>query len=145
MLRIIPGERTAVIEEGRWSQYSPKGWRAAREAEGVGLGIVAALERERERERERLSFHVSVPMAIVGKRNCDEEFKVAEFLSSCYLCRKKLHGRDIYMYRGEKAFCSMECRYRQIVSDECQESCGSEMSNSPYTMGRLFSTGVAAA
>ncbi|KAK1288980.1 hypothetical protein QJS10_CPB19g01938 [Acorus calamus] len=113
MLRIIPGERTAVIEEGRRS-HSPKGWRA-REAEGVGLGIVAALERERE--RERLSFHVSVPMPIVG----------------------------------EKAFCSMECRYRQIVSDECQESCGSEMSksseisNSPYTTGRLFSTGVAAA
>lgn len=23
----------------------------------------------------------------------------ADFLSSCYLCRKKLHGRDIYMYR----------------------------------------------
>lgn len=23
----------------------------------------------------------------------------ADFLSSCYLCRKKLHGKDIYMYR----------------------------------------------
>lgn len=27
------------------------------------------------------------------------EFKGLGFLSSCYLCRKKLHGRDIFIYR----------------------------------------------
>lgn len=26
-------------------------------------------------------------------------FQVADFLSRCYLCRKKLHGKDIYMYK----------------------------------------------
>ena len=26
-------------------------------------------------------------------------FKAADFLSSCYLCQKKLHGLDIFMYR----------------------------------------------
>ncbi|XP_042445977.1 FCS-Like Zinc finger 15-like [Zingiber officinale] len=41
------------------------------------------------------------------------------FLENCYLCRKKLQqGKDIYMYRGDRAFCSEECRRRQIFMDE---------------------------
>ncbi|XP_010261774.1 PREDICTED: uncharacterized protein LOC104600503 [Nelumbo nucifera] len=80
-------------------------------------------------------------------------FPTSDFLSACYLCRKKLHGRDIYMYRGEKAFCSAECRYRQIVIDECKEKFGSgisrsaDLSCSPYSSanGQLFSTGIIAA
>lgn len=34
--------------------------------------------------------------------SCGEEFSsypTSDFLSSCHLCRKKLHGKDIYMYR----------------------------------------------
>ncbi|KAJ1296775.1 hypothetical protein BS78_01G328000 [Paspalum vaginatum] len=46
---------------------------------------------------------------------------VAEFLSCCDMCRRALDGKDIFMYRGERAFCSMECRYQAIVSDEFQE------------------------
>ncbi|XP_077230862.1 FCS-Like Zinc finger 14-like [Tasmannia lanceolata] len=78
-------------------------------------------------------------------------FPAADFLNSCYLCRKKLHGKDIYMYRGEKAFCSTECRHRQIVSDEHKEKCGyeasksSDISVSPYSESRFFSPGVVAA
>lgn len=46
-------------------------------------------------------------------------FHAPDFLSACYLCRRQLSlGKDIYMYRGDKAFCSVECRYQQIVSDE---------------------------
>ncbi|CAN6294776.1 unnamed protein product [Urochloa humidicola] len=48
-------------------------------------------------------------------------FRVAEFLSCCDMCRRPLDGKDIFMYRGERAFCSMECRYHAIVSDEFQE------------------------
>ncbi|XP_072975222.1 protein MARD1-like [Typha angustifolia] len=41
------------------------------------------------------------------------------FLERCYLCRKRLaEGKDIYMYRGDRAFCSVECRCRQIYMDE---------------------------
>ncbi|XP_030535894.1 FCS-Like Zinc finger 17-like [Rhodamnia argentea] len=44
------------------------------------------------------------------------------FLKSCHLCRKKLSPRkDIYMYRGDQGFCSVECRDRQIVIDEMRE------------------------
>lgn len=78
-------------------------------------------------------------------------FKTADFLSSCYLCQKKLHGLDIFMYRGEKAFCSAECRSNQMVSDEYKEKCGSEAmksfdySVSPCSGPMLFFAGVAAA
>lgn len=54
------------------------------------------------------------------------------------------------IYRGEKAFCSNECRSRQIVMDERKEQCRSEasrsadVSSSPYTRGQIFSTGILA-
>lgn len=48
---------------------------------------------------------------------------VANFLSACYLCKRQLsHGKDIYMYRGDKAFCSVECRFQQILMDEQMET-----------------------
>ncbi|KAJ8467170.1 hypothetical protein OPV22_029722 [Ensete ventricosum] len=44
---------------------------------------------------------------------------MSTFLEDCYLCRRRLqHGKDIYMYRGDRAFCSEECRRRQIFMDE---------------------------
>nr|XP_009618978.1 FCS-Like Zinc finger 15 [Nicotiana tomentosiformis] len=41
------------------------------------------------------------------------------FLDYCFLCKQKLlPGKDIYMYKGEWAFCSVECRCKQIFKDE---------------------------
>ncbi|XAR48692.1 hypothetical protein NMG60_11031590 [Bertholletia excelsa] len=41
------------------------------------------------------------------------------FLDRCFLCRRKLlPGKDIYMYKGDEAFCTEECRRRRIVMDE---------------------------
>lgn len=45
-----------------------------------------------------------------------------DFLSSCFTCRKKLEGNDIYIYRGEKAFCSAECRDQEIMIEEEAEN-----------------------
>ncbi|XP_027065923.1 uncharacterized protein [Coffea arabica] len=78
-------------------------------------------------------------------------FPYAEFLNSCFLCKKQLHGLDIFMYRGEKAFCSAECRYQQISIDEHKEKCVSgtvkplEYSASPCSGPMQFFAGVAAA
>lgn len=58
----------------------------------------------------------SPPVAAVGGVTVFEDD--GDFLSCCHLCKKKLHGLDIFMYRGEKAFCSEECRYKQILIDE---------------------------
>ncbi|XP_065848580.1 FCS-Like Zinc finger 14-like [Euphorbia lathyris] len=72
-------------------------------------------------------------------------YPTSDFLSSCHLCLKKLHGKDIYMYRGEKAFCSNECRSRQIMNDERKEQCRSEVSRSgEVSTSPIFSTGILA-
>ncbi|XP_047937592.1 FCS-Like Zinc finger 15-like [Salvia hispanica] len=45
------------------------------------------------------------------------------FLENCSLCRRKLlPGNDIFMYKGDMPFCSVDCRSRQIFIDE-KESC----------------------
>ncbi|KAL0912475.1 hypothetical protein M5K25_018448 [Dendrobium thyrsiflorum] len=44
--------------------------------------------------------------------------ETAPFLRSCGLCKHSLNlGRDIFMYRGEIAFCSLECR-QQLMNQE---------------------------
>ncbi|KAL2456450.1 Protein of unknown function (DUF581) [Abeliophyllum distichum] len=91
-------------------------------------------------------FHISS----MEKSGVLTSFPASDFLSSCHLCHKKLHGKDIYMYRGEKAFCSTECRDKQIVTDERKEKCSYEasrsvdVSSSPYTNTEIFSTGILA-
>ncbi|KAJ4871453.1 hypothetical protein Rs2_08689 [Raphanus sativus] len=43
----------------------------------------------------------------------------SSFLGSCGFCKRRLApGRDIYMYKGDAAFCSMECREQQIEQDK---------------------------
>uniref|UniRef100_A0A7N0U8K9 FLZ-type domain-containing protein n=1 Tax=Kalanchoe fedtschenkoi TaxID=63787 RepID=A0A7N0U8K9_KALFE len=58
------------------------------------------------------------------------------FLSACNNCGKRLDGGDIFMYRGEKAFCSLECRESEIVNSEDSDERGSDSSgNSPGNAG----------
>ncbi|GMI68660.1 hypothetical protein HRI_000535200 [Hibiscus trionum] len=46
----------------------------------------------------------------------------APFLRCCCLCKRRLApGRDIYMYRGDTAFCSLECREEKMKQDERKE------------------------
>lgn len=41
------------------------------------------------------------------------------FLDFCLLCKQKiLPGKDIYMYKGDMAFCSADCRCKRIFVDE---------------------------
>ncbi|KAJ4868651.1 hypothetical protein Rs2_12625 [Raphanus sativus] len=43
----------------------------------------------------------------------------SSFLGSCGFCKRRLApGRDIYMYKGDAAFCSVECREQQMEHDE---------------------------
>ncbi|XP_019193246.1 PREDICTED: uncharacterized protein LOC109187500 [Ipomoea nil] len=44
------------------------------------------------------------------------------FLKWCCLCRRALRlDKQVYMYRGDQGFCSVECRSRQILMDERKE------------------------
>lgn len=61
-------------------------------------------------------------------------FSLNNFLSFCYSCKKKLDGKDIYMYRGEKAFCSLSCRTHEILineDEELEESINNLAENTP--------------
>uniref|UniRef100_A0ACD5YG18 Uncharacterized protein n=1 Tax=Avena sativa TaxID=4498 RepID=A0ACD5YG18_AVESA len=41
---------------------------------------------------------------------------------ACFLCKRELSpDKDVYMYRGDQGFCSEECRWQQILSDEARE------------------------
>ncbi|KAH7422858.1 hypothetical protein KP509_12G028900 [Ceratopteris richardii] len=42
-----------------------------------------------------------------------------DFMSACFYCGRRLgSGTDIYMYRGDRAFCSSECRYDHMLEDD---------------------------
>ncbi|KAF7107638.1 hypothetical protein CFC21_108241 [Triticum aestivum] len=48
--------------------------------------------------------------------------ETAAFLKACGLCCRRLGpGRDTFIYMGEVAFCSLECRQQQMNLDELKE------------------------
>ncbi|KAJ4761533.1 hypothetical protein LUZ62_026579 [Rhynchospora pubera] len=50
--------------------------------------------------------------------------EAAPFLRACGLCKRSLGpGRDTFMYRGEVAFCSLECRQQQMNLDDRKDKC----------------------
>ncbi|KAK8641805.1 hypothetical protein V6N13_011178 [Hibiscus sabdariffa] len=69
-----------------------------------------------------------------------------EYLSFCYTCKKKLEkGEDIYMYRGEKAFCSLGCRSEEIFAKEEMERTCNNSSNGSVELNNdedLFPMGM---
>ncbi|OAE32918.1 hypothetical protein AXG93_399s1270 [Marchantia polymorpha subsp. ruderalis] len=77
------------------------------------------------------------------------------FLDACFCCKRRLgEGRDIYIYMGDRAFCSPECRHQQIVMDEQQpEGCsqaamrigGADASRHSSQRNRVVGAGTAAA
>ncbi|XP_073134256.1 FCS-Like Zinc finger 8 [Henckelia pumila] len=51
--------------------------------------------------------------------NWSMSYPSESFLSFCYNCKRNLgQGKDIYMYRGEKAFCSSDCRDKEMMLEE---------------------------
>jgi hypothetical protein len=51
----------------------------------------------------------------------DSGQELAEVLNACGCCRKALDSKkDIYMYGGEKAFCSVSCRSKTIAREEAE-------------------------
>ncbi|KAF4358353.1 hypothetical protein F8388_014623 [Cannabis sativa] len=62
----------------------------------------------------------------------------SHFLRACFLCKRRLvPNRDIYMYRGISAYCSLECRQQQINHDEkMDKEEAAHASNSAATSAR---------
>ncbi|KAL1204231.1 FCS-Like Zinc finger 6 [Cardamine amara subsp. amara] len=67
-------------------------------------------------------FLAMVPPRGNLRRHSGDFSDAGHFLRSCSLCERLLvPGRDIYMYRGDTAFCSSECRQQQMAQDERKE------------------------
>ncbi|XP_010459956.1 PREDICTED: uncharacterized protein LOC104740916 [Camelina sativa] len=83
-------------------------------------------------------------LATVSPRGVQRKHSAEDFLRSCSLCKRHLvPGRDIYMYRGDRAFCSLECRQQQITVDERKEK--KEGSVRSTTVGTVNGESVSAA
>ncbi|CAK7353422.1 unnamed protein product [Dovyalis caffra] len=88
---------------------------------------------------------IGLPQAVTcSKIPCS--FPSKDFLSFCYYCNKKLdEGKDIYIYRGEKAFCSLSCRSEEIMIDEEMENSTNKSSEDLPTSSNgegLFEAGI---
>ncbi|CAK8563707.1 unnamed protein product [Lathyrus sativus] len=86
----------------------------------VGLGVVL----EEAESTKYNNHHNNNTLQVINKTTMmlcttSNPFKVSSFLQQCFLCNKKLLSeKDIYMYKGDKAFCSVDCRCKQILTDE---------------------------
>ncbi|KAL1561543.1 FCS-Like Zinc finger 5-like [Salvia divinorum] len=68
--------------------------------------------------------HCSAAAPRLQRRNSADYVQTASFLRACSFCSRRLiPGHDIFMYRGDSAFCSLECRQQQITQDERKEKC----------------------
>ncbi|GAQ91721.1 hypothetical protein KFL_008390040 [Klebsormidium nitens] len=62
----------------------------------------------------------------------DSGQEVAELLNACGGCRRGLDSKkDIYMYGGEKAFCSVSCRSKAIAREEMAHVCSAKARQGP--------------
>ncbi|XP_059287260.1 FCS-Like Zinc finger 6-like [Lycium ferocissimum] len=60
--------------------------------------------------------------SLLTRRKSADFVETAHFLRACSLCERQLiPGHDIYMYRGDSAFCSLDCREKQMNQDERKE------------------------
>ncbi|CAN6204288.1 unnamed protein product [Urochloa humidicola] len=73
------------------------------------------------------AYRARAAPARAGLRRNSADYSAVEtaaFLRSCGLCRRRLGpGRDTFMYKGEAAFCSLECRERHITEEEWKDKC----------------------
>ncbi|CAL4921109.1 unnamed protein product [Urochloa decumbens] len=66
-----------------------------------------------------------VPAGTTASSKCHENGRIfvgLEFLKNCFCCHKNLDATmDVFVYKGEHAFCSAECRCRHIAREERRE------------------------
>ncbi|GLT79369.1 hypothetical protein SLA2020_508600 [Shorea laevis] len=110
----------------------------------VGLSIILENSRSSHKPPQiinKTTMRTTKPASPSVCRNSSvNNFTVpAAFLDHCFLCHQKLlPGKDIYMYKGDRAFCSEECRCRQILMDEEESikkgNCSSAAMKPPASM-----------
>ncbi|KAI5084262.1 hypothetical protein GOP47_0000431 [Adiantum capillus-veneris] len=108
-IRAISEESSGGYPQKGVFKGSPTFWRGA-DSSGY--------EEDHDDDHQESIFCAASPFA----HCCSLGLQMGDFLSACFFCKCRLMpGKDIYMYRGDRAFCSTECRYQQIVIDEIKE------------------------
>lgn len=84
------------------------------------------LHNQRSREADVDEDYVIPPpifsVASVPSSYCSFDIRSMSFLDACAFCQCAfLPGKDIYMYRGDQAFCTKQCRNHQMAMDERKE------------------------
>ncbi|KAG8084971.1 hypothetical protein GUJ93_ZPchr0010g10147 [Zizania palustris] len=109
------------------------------------IGSVSATEVERSEDYTRIIAHGPNPKTthIFGDcilEPCTESYLLVKLSDSgeelrrfCSSCKKKLDGNDICFYRGDKAFCSGDCRDQEIPVEDEEES--NTAISSPVSIG----------
>ncbi|XWS12216.1 hypothetical protein CRYUN_Cryun37aG0070800 [Craigia yunnanensis] len=90
----------------------------------VGLRILTQISKGKSNVVVKPALKISLPTSRKhyhshsGQSPADQSC----FLKSCHLCHNILSlDKEVYMYRGDQGFCSIECRDRQIMLDETRE------------------------
>ncbi|RLM85954.1 uncharacterized protein C2845_PM04G14560 [Panicum miliaceum] len=116
-----PEALTAVAEDEEAQLPDNSGGQDWLSAFGSGAGGAAA------QEDWLAAYLARAAPARAGLRRNSADYSVVEtaaFLRACGLCRRRLGpGRDTFMYKGEAAFCSLECRERHITQEEWKDKC----------------------
>ncbi|NP_001140205.1 hypothetical protein Zm00014a_029078 [Zea mays] len=124
-----PDALAAVMEDEEGPQLSDdssrdggqQDWLSALGGGGGGVGGAAA------QEDWLAAYHARAAPARAGLRRNSADYSAVEtaaFLRACGLCRRRLGpGRDTFMYKGEAAFCSLECRERHMTQEEWKDKC----------------------
>ncbi|KAH7517233.1 hypothetical protein FEM48_Zijuj09G0041200 [Ziziphus jujuba var. spinosa] len=107
---------------------SPNSSSQTKDSPGVLTACISMSDMEHSEEYTCVISHGPNPRTTRIFDNCivesfyslsDKSNSVSQnFLSFCYTCKKNLEQEnDIYIYRGEKAFCSHECRHQEMLLD----------------------------
>ncbi|KAL6867721.1 hypothetical protein ACP4OV_015745 [Aristida adscensionis] len=116
------------IEEGVVGASAP----AAASGEVVGLRLIIQPSPRRQRPPclavlRRSSAVRALPAASASSSKCQgisgpAAFVGLQFLKRCLCCHKTLDASmDVFVYKGEHAFCSAECRDQHIAREERRE------------------------
>ncbi|KAJ1268373.1 hypothetical protein BS78_07G129700 [Paspalum vaginatum] len=126
VLACVAEEEDEEAEELQLSLPAHAEGREAAEAEdpyGWAIGGAAAAGRA----DWLAAYSARAAPALAGLRRNSADFSAAEtaaFLRACGLCNRRLGpGRDTFMYRGDTAFCSLECRQQHMTIEEWKQKC----------------------
>ncbi|XP_040380171.1 FCS-Like Zinc finger 11-like [Oryza brachyantha] len=113
------------------------------------IGSVSATEVEQSEDYTRIIARGPNPKTthIFGDcilEPCTESYWLVKLSGSgeelrrvCSYCKKKLDGNDLCFYRGEKSFCSGDCRDQEILIEDEEES--NTAISSPISIGSASS------